>query len=189
MKRPAEWLTAAEAKSLLAACDGTVMGLRNRALVVVLWRAGLRCSEALGLRPLDVDFGAGTVRVLHGKGDKARTVGIDGQALEVVRAWLEAREAAGWESPWLFCTRSGGQVSDRYVRSLVARLAVRAGVRHRCHPHAFRHTMAVELVREGWPVPLISRQLGHSSVATTDVYLANLQPAEVIDRARARSWA
>src|SRR5262245_27545960 len=146
MKRPAEWLTAGEARALLAACDGTtVTGLRNRALLVVLWRAGLRCSEAIGLRPVDVDCAAGTVRVLHGKGDKARTVGIDGQALDVVRAWLGARHAAGVQSPWLFCTRQGGQLADRYVRALVARLAVKAGVEHRCHPHAFRHTLAVEL--------------------------------------------
>ena len=190
MKRPAEWLTAEEAKALLAACDGTTLhGLRNRALLVVLWRAGLRCSEAIGLRPVDTDFRNGTIRVLHGKGDKARTVGIDGQALEVVRAWLNARDLSGWESPWLFCTRNGGQLADRYVRSMVARLAAQAGVEHRCHPHAFRHTMAVELVQEGWPVPLISRQLGHSNVAVTDIYLQNLQPAEVIDRARAREWA
>lgn len=175
---------------MLAACDGTTLhGLRARALVVLLWRSGLRCSEAIGLRPVDVDFVNCTVRVLHGKGDKSRTVGVDGQALGIVRAWLNARDLAGWDSPWLFCTRNGGQLADRYVRSLVARLAAQAGVRHRAHPHAFRHTMAVELVQEGWPLALISRQLGHSSVATTDVYLANLQPAEVIERARVRVWA
>jgi site-specific recombinase XerD len=190
MKRPAEWLSGAEVQALLAACDGTTLtGLRNRALVTVLWRGGLRCSEALDLRPVDVDFAGGTVRVLHGKGDKCRTVGIDDQALTVVRSWLGARQAAGLESPWLFCTRDGGRVQSRYVRALIARLAVKAGVEHRCHPHALRHTMAVELVREGWPVPLISRQLGHSNVAVTDIYLSGLQPAEVIDRARSRIWS
>lgn len=175
---------------MLAACDGTSLtGIRNRALLVMLWRAGLRCSEALSLRPVDVDFRAGTVRVLHGKGDKSRTVGIDGQALDVIRGWLGARDASGLDSPWLFCTRDGGQLASRYVRAMVARLAREAGITHRAHPHAFRHSMAVELVREGWPVPLISRQLGHSNIATTDTYLANLQPGEVIERARAREWA
>jgi integrase/recombinase XerD len=187
---PAEWLTPAEVKALLAACDGTTMaGMRNRALITVMWRAGLRCSEATGLRPSNVDFGAGTVRVLHGKGDKSRTVGIDGQALDVVRAWLGMRQASGIESEWLFCTRDGGRLQSRYVRAEIGRLAERAGIGHRAHPHALRHAMAVELVQEGWPVPLISRQLGHSNVATTDVYLANLQPAEVIARARSRVWA
>jgi site-specific recombinase XerD len=176
--------------ALLAACDATtVTGMRNKALLVVLWRSGLRCSEALDLRPVDVDFHAGTVRVLHGKGDRARTVGIDPQALDVVRGWLRGRQAAGLDSLWLFCTRDGARLNARYVRALTARLAVRAGVEHRVHPHSLRHTLACELVQEGWPVPLISRQLGHANVSTTDTYLQNLQPAEVIDRARARVWA
>jgi len=190
VRYPAEWLSPAETKALLAACDATTMtGMRNRALITVLWRAGLRCSEALDLRPSNIDFAGGTVRVLRGKGGKARTVGIDDQALEVVRAWLGMRQAAGWESPYLFCTRDGGRMHPRYVRAMVSRLGSRAGIQHRVHAHAMRHSMAVELVREGVPVPLISRQLGHSNVATTDTYLANLQPAEVIDRMRSRTWA
>jgi site-specific recombinase XerD len=189
MRRPAEILTAAELGALLAACGSGSTGLRNRALLVVLWRAGLRCSEALALRPVDVDFSGGCIRVLHGKGDRARTVGVDGQALEVVRAWLGVREALGVASPWLFCTRRGGRVSDRYVRALTARLAQQAGIEHRCHPHGLRHTHAVELRKEGWDVPLISRQLGHSSIATTETYLNHLHPQEVIDRARSRVWA
>jgi integrase/recombinase XerC len=190
LKRPAEWLTPAEVQALMAACPAeTFTGLRNRALLAVLWRSGLRCAESTALRPADVDFAGGTVRVLHGKGDKARTVGIDGQALDVVRAWLGMRTASGVTSPWLFCTRDGGRLQSRYVRAMMTRLGQRAGVEHRVHPHALRHSMAVELVRENWPVPLISRQLGHSNVATTDAYLSNLQPGEVIERARARVWA
>jgi site-specific recombinase XerD len=189
MRRPAEILTPAELGALLAACGSTGTGLRNRALLVVLWRAGLRCSEALALRPVDVDFSGGCIRVLHGKGDKARTVGIDGQALDEVRAWLGVRESSGVKSTWLFCTRNGTRLADRYVRSLTARLAVQAGVQHRVHPHGLRHTMAVELRKEGWDVPLISRQLGHGSIATTETYLNHLHPQEVIDKARSRVWA
>jgi integrase len=192
--RPPEPLSAAEVAALLAACSPeSLTGLRNRALLVVLWRAGLRCAEALALRPCDIDFGAGTIRVRFGKGRRARTCGIDGQALTVVRAWLGARDAAGITSEVLFCTVKPGHVGypmvPRYVRALVARLAVRAGVEHRVHPHGFRHTCAVELRREGWPIPEISRQLGHTSIATTQIYVDHLHPAEVIDRARSRVWA
>jgi site-specific recombinase XerD len=183
-------LSAAEVRALLAACDGTSLtGIRNHALLVLLWRSGLRCSEALDLRPADVDFGAGAVRVLHGKGDRARTVGVDGQALDVVRAWLGARQAAGIGSVWLFCTMAGGRLSARYVRALMGRLGRKAGIEHRVHAHGLRHVHAVELVSEGWPVTLIQRQLGHSSVATTDIYLNHIHPAEVIGRARERTWA
>jgi integrase/recombinase XerD len=191
--RPPEPLSGAEVRALLAACSPErLTGLRNRALLVVLWRAGLRCAEALALRPCDVDFTEGTIRVRFGKGRKARTVGIDGEALTVVRAWLGAREAAGIGGELLFCDvkrgYAGGPMSPRYVRAEVARIAARAGVAHRVHPHGLRHTCAVELRREGWDMPLISRQLGHASVATTQIYVDHLHPAEVVDRARARSW-
>jgi site-specific recombinase XerD len=192
--RPPEPLSPAEVRALLAACSAeSLTGMRNRALLVILWRAGLRCAEALALRPCDVDFDAGTLRVRFGKGRKARTVGIDSEALTVVRAWLGARDAAGVVSDFLFCDLkpgyAGERMQPRYVRAEVARIARRAGVAHRVHPHGMRHTHAVELRREGWDIPLISRQLGHASVATTQIYVDHLHPAEVIDRARSRVWA
>src|SRR6266705_5507675 len=107
--RPPEPLSPAEVRALLAACPvESLTGMRNRALLVVLWRAGLRCGEALALRPCDVDMAAGTIRVRFGKGRKARTVGIDGEALTVVRAWLGAREVAGVRSELLFCDLKAG---------------------------------------------------------------------------------
>jgi integrase len=190
--RPPEPLSAGEVHALLAACGGeSLSAVRNHALLVLLWRCGLRCAEALALRESDIDFAAHTVRVLHGKGRRARTVGVDDAALAAVGVWADARSAAGIDGGPLFCRlhgQVGAPLSPRYVRAEIKRLAVRAGVRHRVHPHGFRHTHAVELSREGWPVPLISRQLGHSSVGTTDIYLNHLHPAEVIDRARARTW-
>jgi site-specific recombinase XerD len=189
LRFPAEPLTGDEVRALLAACGGDrLTDVRNHALLVTLWRAGLRCSEALSLRPVDVDFERGTIRVLHGKGRKARTVGIDDTALAVLAVWIERRPLPAAADGALFCTTAGTPMCTRYVRAMVARLAVKAGIRHRVHPHAMRHTHAVELSREGWPVPLISRQLGHSNVGTTDTYLNHLFPAEVVDRARARSW-
>ena len=74
---PPEVLTNDEVLRLIDACSNTPTGLRNRALIAVLYRAGLRVSEALDLYPKDVDAAAGTIRVLHGKGDRSRVVGID----------------------------------------------------------------------------------------------------------------
>jgi integrase/recombinase XerC len=166
--------------------------VRDHALLVVMWRAGLRCSEALELRPSDINFEAGTIRILYGKGRRARTVGIDDAALAAVSVWIDARSAAGIIDGPLFCrlhVRPGAPLSTRYVRQQMTRLAVKAGVRHRVHPHGLRHTHAVELRREGWQIPQISRQLGHSSIATTQTYVDHLYPAEVIDLARSRTWA
>lgn len=191
--RPAEPLAAAEVRALLAACGGSTMSqIRTHALLVVLWRAGLRIGEALRLRTSDIDFGAHSIRVLHTKTRQARTVGIDDAALTVIAAWVEARSAAGIGDGPLFCRlhlQPGAPLSSRYVRQELGRITVRSGVQHRVHPHGLRHTMAVESVREGVPVTQISRQLGHSSIATTAVYLDHLFPGEVIATYGARTWA
>jgi integrase len=190
---PPEPLSAEEVKALLQACGGdTPSAVRDHALLVMLWRAGLRCSEALDLRPSDVDFAAGTVRVLHTKTGRARTVGVDDGALAVLAVWLDTRAAVGVIDGPLFCRlkgQPGAPLSSRYVRWLTRQLAKRAGVQHRVHPHGLRHTYATELRKAGWPIPEIANQLGHSSIATTQVYLDHLYPAEIIARARARTWA
>jgi site-specific recombinase XerD len=123
---------------------------------------------------------------LHGKGDKARTVGTDKKALDGVSDWLRIRKL-GPEVP-LFCTRSGSKLKQDYVRSLLPRLAKKAGVDKRVHAHGFRHTFAVELARERVPTSHIQRLLGHTSLATTSIYLASLSPEEALDAVRGREW-
>ena len=190
--RPAEPLSPKEVRALLGACDRSgLTGTRNYALMVVMWRGGLRCAEALALRPADVDYQLGTVRIRFGKGRRARTVGIDDQALEVIEAWADARLAAGIGGELLFCRlrgQPGAPLSPWYVRAEMARLTARAGIGKRARPHGLRHTMASEWVREGVPVTKISRQLGHASIATTQIYVDHLHPAEVVAVGRARSW-
>jgi len=74
------------------------------------------------------------------------------------------------------------------VRRLFSRLRERAGIEKRCHPHGMRHTHANELVREGVPMNVVQRQLGHNSLSTTERYLQGLTPQDVIDTMRSRSW-
>ena len=185
-----EVLTREEIRALLAACGRSATGLRNRALLVVLWRAGLRVGEALALRPSDLDAAAGTVRVPRGKTGH-RTVGLDPEALALVEQWATHRRAVNrlnGRRP-LFCTLRGAALQSSYVRSLLNRLARRAGVERRVHPHALRHTMAAELLREGASVRHIQLQLGHSDLSTTASYLESIQPVELIEMARSRpSW-
>lgn len=186
-KLPAEVLTAAEVERLMLACGTSPTGLRNRALLALLYRGGLRCAEALGLYPHNLDAVAGTVRILHGKGDKARTVGMDPGAFAVVDAWIKVRPF-GDDVP-LICTDSGKPVLSCYVRALLPKLAKRAGIAKRVHAHGMRHTHACELAAEGVELRVISQQLGHSSVGTTDTYLRHLHPQAVIDAMRARNWS
>jgi len=192
IKLPPEPLTADEVRSLLAAASNRApTGIRNRALIVVLWRAGLRISEALALMPRDVDLEAGTLHVRHGKGDRSRKVGIDQDAAAVLARWMDRRKALGVNGRrHVFCTLSGAPVHPNYVRSMLSRLAARAGIEKRVHPHGLRHTMAVELLQEGLDVGAISKQLGHASISTTARYLDHIAPERVIQAMRNRpGWA
>lgn len=187
---PAEVLGPDEVRALLRACSvRSATGLRARALIALLYRAGLRLSEALALYPSDLDADAGTVRVLHGKGDRARTVGLDPGACALVERWADERRRLGLtgRDP-LLCTLEGRPLGAAYVRRLLPRLAERAGIHRRVHAHGLRHAHAAELAREGLPVNLIQAQLGHSSLATTDRYLRHLHPAEVVQAVQARPW-
>ncbi len=189
-KLPAEILTPDEVRALLHACSKRApTGIRNRALIALLYRGQLRIAEALALKPKDLDRQSGTVRVLHGKGNRARTVGLDDGAMAVIELWLARRSVLGMTGRQpLFCTLGGKPLKASYCRSLFARLARRAGIDKRVHPHGLRHTGAAELRAEGQDIGVISKQLGHSSIATTARYLDHIQPAAVIEAMRKRVW-
>ena len=179
-------------------CDGPIRaasgraptGIRNRALIAVLYRGLLRVSEALALVPKDLDRPSGTFRVLHGKGDRSRTVAIDPAAFGLIERWLDVRAklpGVHRRAP-LFCTLDGEPLRSAYVRALLPRLAKRAGIEKRVHPHGLRHSGAAELRGEGVDIGVISKQLGHGSIATTARYLDHIAPAQVIEAMQKRQW-
>jgi site-specific recombinase XerD len=163
-------------------------GLRMRGLIVVLWRAGLRISEALALSETDLEPGRGCVIVRAGKGGKRREVGMDEWAWGQLRRWQEHRLHLP-VGP-LFCVIAGpgrGRAwSATAVRAELRALAARAGVRRRFAPHQLRHAHAVEMAREGVPLNVIQRQLGHCNLGVTSVYLQGIDTAEIIDTVHAR---
>ena len=188
---PVEVLTPEEAVSLIKTCSAKAStGLRNRALLTVLYRAGLRIAEALALRLKDVNVEAGTLTVLHGKGDRRRVVGLDAGAAAVLGQWLERRTALGLNGRhFVFCTLKGQPIETAYIRALLPRLARKAGIEKRVHAHGLRHTHAAELAREGTPLNLVQAQLGHSSLATTDRYLRHIAPEELVRAMKSRIWS
>lgn len=144
-------------------------GLRIRALIAILWRGGLRISEALALNEPDIDERRGSLLVRHGKGDKRREAGMDQFGFEQLGAWL-ARRVLLPPGP-LFCVIDGRTRGRRWAataaRAELRQLAVAAGVRRRFAPHQLRHAHAVELAREGVAVNIIQRHLGHADLGTT----------------------
>jgi site-specific recombinase XerD len=187
---PPEVLTEDEVKDLIRACSNRApTGIRNRALIVVLYRSGLRLSEALALKPKDINSNTGAITVLHGKGDRKRVVGLDQGSMAIVMRWVDKRSAMGINGrSRLFCTLDGKQLHASYVRTLLHRLGAKSGIEKRVHPHALRHSMAFDLMWEGVPVPLIQAQLGHASLATTQRFLDHLAPKDLVDTMQRREF-
>ena len=110
--------------------------------------------------------------------------------MAILNRWLDTRRSLGinGHAP-LFCTLDGNLLKPSYLRTLLPRLAKKAGIEKRVHPHGLRHTHAYELMMEGVPVPIIQQQLGHTSLATTDRYVSHLAPIDVISQMQRRNWS
>jgi site-specific recombinase XerD len=163
-------------------------GIRLRGLIVVLWRAGLRISEALALTEGDLEPGRGAILVRRGKGGRRREVGMDEWGWHQLRPWLEHR--VGLPVGPLFCVLRGPTAGQPWsaasVRTQFRRLAARAGVRRRFAPHQLRHAHAVEMAREGVSLNVIQRQLGHANLGITSVYLEGIDAGEIIETVNGR---
>lgn len=181
-----------EVKALIGACSNRApTGIRNRALIAVMWRGGLRIGEALALTLKDVDLDHGVLSVQHGKGDKPRKVGLDATTSALLARWIDRRRALGHNGRGkpLFCKLDGGTIDQSYVRHLLRRLAAKVGIERRVHPHGLRHAYAAGLAREGTPMNVIRDALGHTSLAVTDRYLRDVAPVHVIQTMQHREWS
>lgn len=161
-------LTREEAAKLLSIPNRRApTGVRNRALMRSFYRAGLRCAEALDLRPRDVQLARNELRVNAGKGDKDRVVWIDDGTVEILDRWRAIRPT----SEWFFCTLKGARLDEGYVRTMVARYGRRAQIEVRVHPHMLRHSYATELLEDGFSIVEVQKLLGHADLETTAIYL------------------
>jgi integrase len=185
---PADPPTVAEIVAVMRQAGDDLRGRRLRGLIVVLWRAGLRIHEALAVSESDLDPRRGSVLVRRGKGGRRRQVGMDDWAWQQLDPWLNVRV----ELPVgpLFCVISGptrGRAwSTGAARAQLRETAARSGVRRRFAPHQLRHAHAVEMAREDVPLLVIQRQLGHTNLGITSIYLQGIDSAEIIDTVHAR---
>ncbi len=183
-----------EVLALLQAPDTTTdLGLRDRALLEVLYASGLRVSELAQLDVDHVDLATGSVRVL-GKGQKERLVPFGRFAAEALRGYLEARDRLLKRSQKpplqaLFLNHNGGRLTVRSIRRTINKAVARAGVLYNISPHTLRHTFATHLLQAGADLRSIQELLGHSSLSTTQTYThVNLEHLiEVYDQAHPRA--
>ncbi len=155
-----------------AAADGGPMALRNRAMVELLYATGVRVGELAGLDIDDLDPDRRTLRVL-GKGNKERTVPFGVPAALAVDDWLRRGRpvlVTGTSGPALFLGVRGNRVDPRQVRAVVSELLQALGDTSATGPHALRHSAATHLLDGGADLRAVQEILGHSSLATTQIY-------------------
>ena len=188
LRYPADPPTTEEIVAVMRAAGEGAAGSRLRALIVILWRAGLRISEAVDLAETDLDRLRGAILVRRGEGDRRREVGMDRSAWDQLQPWLEIRAhlPAGVLLWVIRGATAGHHWEPSAARKQLRRTAAIAGVRRRFAPHQLRHAHAVEMAHEGVPLVVIQRQLGHANLGITSVYLQGIDSAEIIDTVHSR---
>ena len=145
-----------------------ISGLRNRCLLQVMTDTGLRCAEAIKLKPGDIKWKENRLIVREGKGGDDRALPLNQDLLGWLKRWQEARPKG---AKTFFTTIKGGKLSDRYVRKMVERYAERACIADKhVHPHTLRHSFATETYRKTKNLRLTQKMLGHKSISTTMIY-------------------
>jgi integrase/recombinase XerD len=166
-------LTEEEVERLLAAPEiATPMGLRDRAMLEVLYASGLRVSELVGLQVAQVNLQQGLVRVM-GKGSKERLVPLGEEALHWLQRFMRESRAlllGEKRSEALFPSRRSSAMSRQAFWQLIKRYAIEAGISKPLSPHTLRHAFATHLLNHGADLRVVQLLLGHSSLSTTQIY-------------------
>ena len=164
-------LSVEEVGAIMESVDtGTPAGLRDRAILEVLYGCGLRVSEAVGLRISSIFFDEEYISVI-GKGDKQRIVPLGEVAADALKAWLAARWDADPEfSDIVFLNKNGRPLSRVSMFNLVKKQALAAGIVKEISPHTFRHSFATHLIENGADLRAVQEMLGHESILTTEIY-------------------
>ncbi len=149
--------------------DSTTKGVRDRAILEVLYSCGLRVSELTSLRMGDLFFGEGYLRVM-GKGDKERLVPISDAARLKIESYLEVRKPSAINEQVLFLNNRGRSLTRVMIFTIIKRATLAAGITKVVSPHTFRHSFATHLLRGGASIRQVQEMLGHESITTTEIY-------------------
>lgn len=177
-----------QAAQLLNFDVGSPQALRDKALLELFYGSGLRLSEVAGLRRSDLDLGQGVVKVV-GKGSKERVVPLGRLCVDAVEQWLRTLSAD--HTDWLFPGRNGHHISPRTVQNRLKSVAAQQLGDDSLHPHMLRHTYATHMLESSGDLRGIQELLGHSDIATTQIYthLDFQHLAQVYDKAHPRALA
>ena len=167
-----EVLSIKEVEAVLDSVDtSTSQGLRDKAILEVLYGCGLRVSEAADLKIRCLHLNEGFIRVI-GKGDKERVVPVGDMAVDAVNAYMAARPKGADDASdeYLFLSRFGRPLTRQSIFKMIKKQALIAGLRKEISPHTFRHSFATHLVENGADLLAVQEMLGHENVTTTEIY-------------------
>jgi integrase/recombinase XerC len=172
-KRLPQVLTIEETIRLIQAPDITVPhGLRDRAIIELIYAAGLRVSELTGLVLNQIDLNTREIRVL-GKGNKERIVIIGQPAIQALEAYLSDGRPVllgKHKTQAVFINRYGGRLTERMVQKMLVKYGVKAEIDKKIHPHLLRHSFATHMLDGGADLRVVQELLGHANLATTQIY-------------------
>ncbi len=165
-------LSEEEVTAIINSVDTSVgwMGIRDKAILEVLYGCGLRVSEAVGLQIQDLYLQEGIVKII-GKGNKQRLVPIGESAIDALNAYFEVRPVPESEATDIvFLNRFRKGISRISVFNMIKQQAIIAGITKEISPHTFRHTFATHLIEHGADLRIVQEMLGHESILTTEIY-------------------
>ena len=149
--------------------DSTTKGLRDRAILEVLYSCGLRVSELCDLKLGDLFFGEGYIRVI-GKGNKQRLVPMSSIARSRIQLYMDVRSKERRKEEILFLNNRGKKLTRVMIFTIIKQAAQRAGIEKKISPHTFRHSFATHLLEGGANIRQVQELLGHENILTTEIY-------------------
>lgn len=184
------------AKLLAMPNTKTLQGLRDKVVLQLLYRCGLRNSELVNLLVDNVDLQEGFIIVRKGKRDKDRFIPLDTETLRLLKTWLAKKPPGDYVACGVKASNAGQQLTTNFIRLLVRQYSQKAGVyvvtrhgkRKPVHPHVLRHACLTELLEEGFTLREVQEIAGHEDISTTQIY-THVRPENLIRKMRSRRLA
>ncbi len=146
-------------------------GIRNLCIISLMLKLGLRVNEVINLKNRDINWEDGIVHIGESGAASERTLWLEEPELYLLKKWNRLKPK---DSNYFFSTLDGNRLKDRYIREMVKRLALKAGITKDVHPHLLRYTFAVELIKETGDINLLQESLGHRDLTATHAYVKNM---------------
>lgn len=164
-----------EIEILLSIPLKNILGIRDKAIIELLYATGMRVSELVSLKVRDIDMGKNTI-IVFGKGSRERVVFFGKKAAESIDDYLRnsrpylLKDNSGHSTEFLFLNKNGTVISDRSVRRMMDKYVKKASLNHNISPHTLRHTFATHMLNNGADLKTVQELLGHVSLSTTQIY-------------------